>query len=198
MSEPSPGFPALAAILLAAGSSRRYGPDNKLLAQINGTPLIMRVATALASAGFGELIVVTGHDATRIEQALRPLGSAARFVHNPQHNAGMGRSVAAGVAALSPNIEGALIAPGDMPDIDAPLIMTLCQRFQAAGGDRITAPWITDDGPSGGRQGNPVVWPCRLFPDLIALTGDQGGKALIKAAVALNGEPKKKKTKKEG
>jgi molybdenum cofactor cytidylyltransferase len=180
--DPLAGFPTLAAILLAAGSSRRYGADNKLLAAIDGTPLIMRMAAALASAGFGDVIVVTGHEATRIEQALRPLGGTLRFVHNPQHHDGMGSSIAAGVNALSPRMTGVLIAQGDMPDVDAPLIITLCQRFQTAGGDRIAAPWIADDGPSGGRQGNPVVWPRRLFPDLAALSGDQGGKALIKAA----------------
>jgi molybdenum cofactor cytidylyltransferase len=167
---------------LAAGSSRRYGADNKLLASVEGSPLILRVATALAAARFQDVIVVTGHDAAAVAQALHPLSGQLRLVHNPQHNDGMGRSIAVGIAALPPYIDGVLIAQADMPDVDASLITTLCQRFLAAGGDRITVPWIAGDPPGGGRHGNPVIWPRRLFPELAALSGDQGGKALIKAA----------------
>jgi molybdenum cofactor cytidylyltransferase len=173
----SPGFPTLAAILLAAGSSRRYGADNKLLAKIDGTPLIVRVATALVGAQFGEIIVVTGHDAPVLERTLKPVSSALRFVHNPQHHDGMGGSIAAGVAALGPHINGVLIAQGDMPDVDTALIGALCQRFINCGSDRIVVPWLGE-----GRQGNPVLWPRRLFADLAALRGDQGAKQLIKAA----------------
>jgi molybdenum cofactor cytidylyltransferase len=179
--KPPSGFPTLAAILLAAGSSRRYGADNKLLAQVDGSPLILRVATALAAARFKDIIVVTGHDAAPVAQALHPVSAALRFVHNPQHHDGMGRSIAVGIAALPPGIAGVLIAQADMPDVDASLITTLCQRFLTTGRDRITAPWIAD-AAGGGRHGNPVIWPARLFPDLAALSGDQGGKALIKAA----------------
>jgi molybdenum cofactor cytidylyltransferase len=172
----------LAAILLAAGSSRRYGADNKLLASVEGSPLILRVATALAAAHFREVIVVTGHDDAAVSQALRPLSDQLKLAHNPQHNDGMGRSIAVGITALPPHIDGVLIAQADMPDVDASLITTLCQRFLVAGGDRITVPWIAGDATSGGRHGNPVIWPRRLFADLAALSGDQGGKALIKAA----------------
>ena len=174
-------FPTLAAILLAAGSSRRYGADNKLLAEIDGAPLILRAAQALTSTLFHEIIIVTGHDAELVSRAVRPLGTTMLFVHNPQFNDGMGRSIAVGVAALSANVDGVLIAQADMPDVDTSLVAALCQRFLAAGRDVITVPWIASDGASGGRQGNPVIWPRRLFPDLAALSGDQGGKALIQA-----------------
>jgi molybdenum cofactor cytidylyltransferase len=173
----SPGFPTLAALLLAAGSSQRYGTDNKLLAKIDNTPLIARVAAALVSAQFGDIVVVTGHEAPLLERALKPVSSTLRFVHNPQHNDGMGGSIATGIAALSPAIKGVLIAQGDMPDVDAALIGALCQRFIKCGSNRIVVPWLGE-----GRQGNPVLWPRRLFADLAALNGDQGAKPLIKAA----------------
>ena len=182
--EPAQNVPALAAILLAAGSSRRYGTDNKLLATIDGVPLVRRVALALASFAFREIIVVTGHDDTAITHALAPVIGPLRFVHNPRHSDGMGRSIAVGMAAVSATIIGVLIAQADMPDVDADLIARLCQRFRAAGGDRITAPWIADTDHSGGRTGNPVVWPARLFADFGALDGDRGGKALVEAAGA--------------
>jgi molybdenum cofactor cytidylyltransferase len=173
----SPGFPTLAALLLAAGSSQRYGTDNKLLAKIDGKPLITRVATALLGAQFGEIIVVTGHDAPLLEHTLKPISRTLRFAHNDEYNDGMGGSIATGVAALSPNMRGVLIAQGDMPDVDAALIGALCQRFIKCGSDRIVVPWLGE-----GRQGNPVLWPRRLFADLAALNGDQGAKPLIKAA----------------
>ncbi len=173
----SPGFPTLAAILLAAGSSRRYGADNKLLAKIDDQPLIARVATALVGAHLSDIVVVTGHEAPALVSLLKPIHSTLRFVHNPQHADGMGGSIATGIAALSPHITGVLIAQGDMPDVDAALIGALCQRFIKCGSDRIVVPWLSD-----GRQGNPVLWPRRLFADLAALRGDQGAKPLIKAA----------------
>jgi molybdenum cofactor cytidylyltransferase len=166
----------LAAVLLAAGSSRRYGTDNKLLAKIDGRPLIHHVVAALISAQLHELIVVTGHDAPLLESALRPLGGPLRFVHNPLYDGGMGGSIATGVAALRPDMKGVLIVQGDMPDVDTPLIATLCQRFINCGTNRIVVPWLGE-----GRQGNPVLWPQRLFADLTVLTGDQGAKSLIVA-----------------
>jgi molybdenum cofactor cytidylyltransferase len=170
-------FPTLAAVLLAAGSSRRYGQANKLLADIGGMPLSARVASALVQAGFADIVVITGHEADLIAQALAPFGAKLRFVHNPNHADGMGGSVATGIAALAPGIDGVVVAQGDMPDVDAALISALARRFVDAGRDRITVPWLSE-----GRHGNPVIWPRRLFPDLMALSGDQGGKALITAA----------------
>jgi molybdenum cofactor cytidylyltransferase len=173
----SPGFPTLAAILLAAGSSRRYGADNKLLAKIDDKPLITRVATALVSAQLGDIVVVTGHDAPTLASLLKPIHCTLRFALNAAHADGMGGSIATGIAALGPTITGVLIAQGDMPDVDAALIGALCQRFIKCGSNSIVVPWLGE-----GRQGNPVLWPRRLFADLAALRGDQGAKPLIKAA----------------
>jgi molybdenum cofactor cytidylyltransferase len=171
-----PGFPSLAALLLAAGSSRRYGDANKLLVKIDGTTLIVRVASALLSTQLGQIVVVTGHQAPELEHALRPTSPLLQFVHNPQHKDGIGGSIAAGVAALRPDTRGVLIAQGDMPDVDTALVGALSQRFMDCGCDQIVIPWLGE-----GRQGNPVIWPRRLFPNLAALSGDQGAKSLILA-----------------
>jgi molybdenum cofactor cytidylyltransferase len=181
------GFPTLAAILLAAGSSRRFGTENKLLADVDGMPLVRRVGHVLVIAGFELTVVVTGHQAEAIQIALLGLrGSLRRFVHNAAHDEGMGRSIAVGMAVVPPTVDGVLIAQGDMPDLNTTLITTLCQRFIDAGSDRIVVPWLEspglDDRVPGGRQGNPVIWPRRLFPELAALSGDEGAKPLIRAA----------------
>lgn len=162
----------IAAVLLAAGSSRRFGAANKLLADIGGAPLVLRAAQALALSGVNELIVVTGHEAETVRIALGSL--KATFVHNPHHLHGIGTSVAAGIGALPVHHAGALVVQGDMPNLDRAVIDQLIARFHACGGDRIVVPVGPD-----GAQGNPVLWPRRLFGALAALTGDTGGKTLI-------------------
>lgn len=176
----------ISAILLAAGSSRRFGADNKLLAMLDGKPLIRHGAEVLAKAGLGEIIVVTGPDADRIAAALA--GLDVRLVHNPRHLDGMGGSVATGVRALSPAARGALICPGDMPRLDPALLARLIATFTANNGQPIVYPSLPD-----GSQRNPVLWPARLFGELAALTGEMGAKSLLQAhtaeAIAVRCEP---------
>lgn len=168
------GWPKVAAVVLAAGSSRRFGARNKLLVEIDGVPLVARVLAAIEAGGIGRIIVVTGHEPDRIAAvAARP---GCRIVHNARHAEGIGTSIAAGVAALEADIDGVLITQGDMPELSAGLVAALAGAFVDGGGDRVVHPVLAD-----GRQGNPVIWPRRLFPELIGLSGDQGGKRLIEA-----------------
>jgi molybdenum cofactor cytidylyltransferase len=164
----------VAAIVLAAGSSHRFGEANKLLVAIEGKPLLLRVVEAIEAAGISRVIIVTGHEAERITAATT--GSNRRHAHNPRHCDGMGSSVAVGVTALDDDIAGVLIAQGDMPAVDAALIATLLRRFIDGGCDHVVHPLLAD-----GRQGNPVIWPRRLFGSLAHLTGDRGGKRLVEA-----------------
>ncbi len=174
------------AILLAAGSSRRFGADNKLLAILDGKPLIRHGAEALCAAGLGEVIVVTGPDADRVGAALA--GLAVRLVHNHDHLAGMGGSVAAGIRATSPSARGALVCPSDMPRLNLELIGRLIDAFTAGDCQLIVYPSLPD-----GSQRNPVLWPARLFGALAELSGEMGAKAVLQAhmaeAVAVPAEP---------
>lgn len=172
-----PKSPEIAGILLAAGSSRRFGRANKLLATVDGKALVRRAAEAIIASRAGVLIVVTGHEAEQIRSALA--GLSVTFAHNERHLGGIGTSVAAGVAALDKEIEGGLIAQADMPWLNAAVIDALIARFQSSNRDRIVVPVAPD-----GAQGNPVLWPRRLFHELSALTGDTGGKALINREAA--------------
>jgi molybdenum cofactor cytidylyltransferase len=166
-----PTYP-VAAILLAAGSSRRFGADNKLLASIEGVPLVRRAALALRASRVDAILAVTGPDAAEVEAALAGLG--IRFVANARHGEGLGGSIAAGVRALGESVAGALIAPGDMPALDQVPIDALLELFAAGGGDIVVYPALPD-----GSQRNPVIWPRRLFPRLAALAGDRGAKPLL-------------------
>jgi molybdenum cofactor cytidylyltransferase len=165
------GNSRVAAIVLAAGRSTRMGGPNKLLAELDGKKLV-RIATeqALASKA-SEVIVVTGHQAELVEQALQ--GLKVRFVRNPNFAGGLASSVKAGIAAVPENCDGAVICLGDMPLIDADLIDRLIDSFAPGRGNLIVVP------VSEGRRGNPVLWSRRFFGELMTLDGDIGARHLI-------------------
>lgn len=164
----------LAAIVVAAGASRRFGADNKLLARFNDRPLVRCVAEATLAAGLADVVVVTGCDAPLIEDALTAL--PVRFVPNETWESGLGSSVAAGVGALGEEIEGAFVVPADMPLLTADLLLRLASVFDAHGGQRIIYPATPD-----GAQRSPVLWPRSFFPRLKSLAGAQGAKPLLQA-----------------
>jgi molybdenum cofactor cytidylyltransferase len=168
------GSSPVAGILLAAGSSRRFGAANKLLADLGGKPLVRRSAEALCASRICGVVVVTGPEPERIMEALA--GLDVRFVHNEAFADGIGGSVATGVAALPPATRGAVIVQGDMPALTSMLIDRLIDAFLAAGAERLTFPVLAD-----GSQRNPVVWPAQAFAELRSLSGDKGAKALIQA-----------------
>jgi molybdenum cofactor cytidylyltransferase len=161
----------VAAIVLAAGRSTRMGGPNKLLADLSGKKLV-RIATeqALASKA-SEVIVVTGHQAELVEQALE--GLKVKFVRNPDFAGGLASSVKSGIGAVSDKSDGAVICLGDMPLIDAELIDRLIEAFAPDRGNLIVVPVAE------GRRGNPVLWSRRFFGELMTLDGDIGARHLI-------------------
>lgn len=164
----------LGAVLLAGGASRRFGADNKLLADFGGKPILANVAGVILACGVRELVVVTGAEQEAYTAALA--GLPARFVHNPQWNDGMGGSIAAGVRALSAGCVGAFIVPGDMANLTADMLQRIAGVFHDEGGTRVVVPVTAE-----GAQRNPVLWPRRLFPELASLSGPKGGKQLLDA-----------------
>ena len=161
----------VAAIVLAAGRSTRMGGPNKLLAELDGKKLVRIVAEQALASKASEVIVVTGHQAELIEQALA--GLKVRFVRNPDFAGGLASSVKAGVAAVDENADGALICLGDMPLISAQLLDRLIESFAPDRGQLIAVP-VSD-----GRRGNPVLWSRRFFKELMTLDGDVGARHLI-------------------
>jgi molybdenum cofactor cytidylyltransferase len=167
----------VAAVLLAAGASTRFGTENKLVAEINGRPLVRATADAVLGAGIAEVVVVTGSEPGLIEGALD--GLSIRFMHNAGWQDGMGSSIATGVAALRDTAEAAFIVPGDMPLLTVGLLRSLIAAFERHNGAPIVYPTTPD-----GAQRNPVLWPSRLFPELCALSGPAGAKALLRPLLA--------------
>ncbi len=161
----------IAAVVLAAGRSTRMGAVNKLIAEIGGKPLVRIAAEQALASRANPVIVVTGHERERVEQALN--GLPVKVVHNPDYAEGLGTSLKAGIAAVPDDADGAIICLGDMPQVNAALIDKLIAAFDPARGALVVVPSIA------GRRGNPVVWSRRFFNDLMAINGDIGARHLI-------------------
>ena len=159
------------AILLAAGRSTRMGAENKLLAEIGGTPLVRIAAEQALKSKARPLVVVTGHQHERVQAALK--GLDVTLVHNPDFAEGLSTSLKSGLSALPDGVDGALVLLADMPRVDAPLIDTLVGAFDPARGALVVVPTFD------GKRGNPVLWSRRFFADLMALQGDVGARHLI-------------------
>lgn len=159
----------LTAILLAAGSSRRFGSP-KLLAPWRGRPLWEHALAALTAATeVAETVVVVAPGF-----AAPPAPPRCRFVVNPEPAEGMGSSLRAGVRAAPPGTEAFLIALADMPVVPAGLIAALVACY-GAGERPIVVPVCR------GRRGHPVLIGAGLRDELLAVRGDVGARGLLAA-----------------
>ena len=119
-----------AAILLTAGSSRRFGHRNKLLEMIGHRPLLAHTLLAARVAASGRVIVVTGADRAKISRMVRSMRvSGVRLVHATRHGQGMGASLAAGLAALRPIERQFFLFLGDAPFVTTGLPRALIRAL---------------------------------------------------------------------
>jgi molybdenum cofactor cytidylyltransferase len=160
----------IAAIVLAAGASTRFGAQ-KLLAPLGGMTVVRSAVLRALHAGMDETIVVTGADAAAIRAALADL--PVRVVVNANAAAGMSASLAAGVEACEPDTEAALVVLGDQPLVPPAAYAAVLAAWRA-GGASIVAPRYT-----GGVRGHPVLFAADVFAELRALRGDVGARAVI-------------------
>ena len=158
-------------LLLAAGQSNRMGDTNKMLVEIDGTPMVALAARALIASGASPVVVVLGHEPAAVEEALG--GLRVMFVRNPDYADGLSTSLKAGLSALPDQCNGAVIALGDMPGVTAADIDSLIDAFDPMAGHTICVPTYH------GKRGNPVLWGRRYFAEMIVVSGDVGARHLI-------------------
>ena len=165
------GAADITGIILASGESRRFGGANKLLALVEGVPIVARSAIAYIDAGLAPVLVVVGHEADRIGAALADLG--VRLVVNPYYEQGQSRALSHGIAAVPRVADAAIIGVADQPFLTPDLIRALVDRYER---DRpsIVAPRFD------GRPGNPVLFDRSLFEELLQVQGDQGGRGVVR------------------
>ncbi|MGB4063094.1 MAG: nucleotidyltransferase family protein [Azonexus sp.] len=156
-------------ILLAAGSSRRFGADKRLHPLPDGTPMAFASARNLAAV-CARAIVVIRPDDTALAALLEAEGLETIVCNAAEQ--GMGHSLASGVAA-SKDAAGWLIALADMPYIQPASYHAVVHALQDGAG--MARPVFA------GKMGHPVGFAADHFAALLALTGDQGGKAILYA-----------------
>jgi molybdenum cofactor cytidylyltransferase len=166
----------VAGLVLAAGRASRYraaggAEPTKLVASYRGKPLVRWAAEAGLASRARPVVVVTGHARAEVETALA--GLDVRLVHNPDFADGLSTSLRTGLAALDPQVAGAVILLGDMPDASADVIDALIAAFAAAPGAQAAVPVFE------GRRGNPALLGRDLFAQAAALTGDEGARGLL-------------------
>jgi molybdenum cofactor cytidylyltransferase len=167
-----PSRPRIAAIVLAAGQSRRMG-RNKLLIELDGAALVERAVDAALASAADPVIVVLGHQAAEI--AARLGDRRIVTVVNPDYAQGLSTSLKRGLAAVPETADGAVVCLADMPGIGRELIDRLIAAFNPVEGREIIVPVHQ------GKRGNPVLWSRRFFPELQTVTGDTGAKHIVGA-----------------
>ncbi len=173
----------VAGILLAAGSSKRMGTDNKLLLPMNnGMTMISWIAQTYLNSEINKLIVVTGFQEKAVKKALQ--GIDVEFIYNPHFEKGQASSVSAGIESLTDQYESALIGLGDMPFVTTDLINRLIESHHLLSKPdiRITLPLLD------GKRSNPVIWGRAFFEELCNISGEQGGRQIFSDYLsAING-----------
>ena len=161
----------MAGILLAAGSSTRFG-GFKLMHPIDGVPMVLKSANAMKAALGAVLVAVRPGSPclpTLLEQGLNVIECA-------RAEEGMGGTLAEAVAAAPADAGGFLIALADMPFIRVDTIVAVARALEA--GAALAAPSYR------GERGHPVGIAASYRAELLAVTGDAGARAIMKRDAA--------------
>jgi molybdenum cofactor cytidylyltransferase len=178
--------PTVAGVLLAAGTGSRFRSGNKLLATVDGEPVVARAARSMLSA-LPAVVAVVGHDADRVGAVLSAVDDGGRLavVGNPDYREGQATSVRAGVRAAG-DADAVVIALGDMPRVTPETVGALVRAYRGGAGTALAAAFE-------GRRGNPVLFDAEHFAALTAVDGDTGGRAVLlsgdRSALVETGDP---------
>lgn len=167
----------LAAIVLAAGGSRRLGRPKQLLRHAN-TPLIIRMARLAQHVADDGVVIVLGHERQRLRSLLRRHGQGLRLVVNARWQDGLSGSLGAGIRALPQSTAAVLCLTVDQARIDRNDLVRLVGAWRRRPAQPAAAHYA-------GHPGVPAILPRRLFRDLQAIGGDQGAQAVLRHTDAL-------------
>jgi len=156
-------------IILAAGGSSRFGQPKPLL-DWHGQPFVRAVAQTALSAGLSPVVVVTGANVEQVESAIHDL--PITITRNENWQAGQSTSIRAGLNTLPLETGAAIFLLTDQPQITPAVLRALTEEHV-----RTLAPIIAP--LVDGQRANPVLFDRLTFPDLMALSGDVGGRAVF-------------------
>jgi molybdenum cofactor cytidylyltransferase len=159
----------MGAIVLAAGSSSRMPGSQKLLLEFDGRPMVRHAVEAASEGGCHQVVVV--YSANEVKEAVE---GAAELVHNPDAHTGMASSLKAGLRAMRPEIEAAVVLLGDQPLVGSRTVAALLRAWRREGSRPAVAvskrrnEWTP-----------PVVLAREMWDDLYALQGDAGARQIL-------------------
>jgi molybdenum cofactor cytidylyltransferase len=168
----------IAALILAAGESRRMGSPKALLPYRredgSETTFLEHLLDVFGRSKASPVIVVLGHEASRIQDAVAWNG--ALVVVNDRYREGMLSSIRAGIGALDPGrdaaVEGALVQPVDIPSVGPEVVDLVIERFEAT-----KRPIVLPT--HGGRRGHPVLFARRVFDEIHRAPGGVGARQVV-------------------
>ena len=160
----------VAGLVLAAGSATRMG-RNKLLLPLGGESLVRRAARAADEAGLDPVLVVLGHEAERVREALA--GLRCEVVLNARHALGQSTLLDAGVAAIPAEADAAVVLLADMPFVDAAMIRAVVARHRAAGAPVVASRY-------GRVQAPPILYARAMFAELRGGEGEGRGREVVR------------------
>ncbi|HZB87179.1 MAG TPA: nucleotidyltransferase family protein [Terracidiphilus sp.] len=163
----------VAAVILAAGASRRLGQPKQLVT-VRGEVLLARAIRLASEAAAEPVIAVLGAHFAGISAAVSFKNAFPAF--NSQWQQGMASSIHAGLRELdarAPQSTGALLMACDQPRLTAAHLRTLLEAFSTQPQPAIAASFYAD------ALGIPAVFPRAVFDALLALKGDKGARALL-------------------
>lgn len=166
--------PRIAAIVLAAGKSTRFG-STKMIAPINGKPLVQHALLAATRVCEGAVHLVVGHDSNAIVDAAADSGGEKllyKTIVNERFAQGIGTSIAAGVRACRDHADAILILLGDQALITGDHLLHLINAWSGADTEIVAS--IFDE-----VRGPPILFPKKCFDDLEKLEGDAGAKVVM-------------------
>ena len=174
-----------AAIILAAGSSSRMGAGQyKLLLPLDDRPVLAHVIDATLASQARPILIVLGHNANQVRMQIATYTEHPdiTLIENADYLQGMSTSMRSGLQTIISHgyrkfktwqaVDSALILLGDQPLITPRIIDTLISTWQTTG-KRIVAPLYE------GKRGNPILFAASLFPELLEVSGDEGGRSVV-------------------
>ena len=165
--------PRVGVVVLAAGRSSRFGHGaHKLLATTGDVPLVRLSVSAAVDADIGRVVVVTGAQAERVEQALD--GLPVRLVREPAFANGMSVSLRRGVITLERDVDALLISLGDQPHMRADAYREVVSRWRESRSPIVVPRYADESGPA-----HPTLFAAEIFAELLALEGDVGARSVV-------------------
>ena len=156
-------------IVLAAGKSSRMPGSQKLLLDIDGVPMVRHVLEAASEGGCHQTIVVYAEEDVR-----RAIDGRAELIFNGKSSTGMASSLHAGLKAMRPEIEGAMVLLGDQPLVGSRTVATLLRAWRREGSRPAVATSQSEK-----EWAPPVILSRELWPEVLALKGDAGARQVL-------------------